>query len=415
MIGIAAANVSGQVIFILLSMIVTRIISPADMGVFGYFMTFIACGSIAATWGLEGGIVSARTNHAALLLVGCIFYISFITSVVFTLLYILLDQSGVISSHLDNTMLLMVVATITVANFNYAFQFLRIRNLDYKKLSVTGFFNNALRGVGQLFFTSFRISGAHALVMGEALSRIVIVFIIGHRREIISSLRLPFLFSKRILRTVKATGGSALQFLSANVLDTLLFWVPVLLFGHLYGLTTAGFVALVNRLFSGPVQIVSRAMADVYHGHAQKHQDNQEHLKVFTLKLIASIAAAALLIPFVIWALGDYGFTLLFGAQWGPASDIALAMSPLLATQLIAPIATRLGLIKNMIRIRLVYTLTCLMTALIFYLTNGIVFASAESGILVYSVLNLFYCVVYVTCLLKTFQPSYPKDPVYHD
>lgn len=410
MAGIAAANGLGQIIFILISFILTRLIEPADMGFFGHFMTLAACGSLLASLGSESGIVGAPTRHSALLLTGSVFYISAIGASVVTLAYAGLQASGIIEAHLDAGMLALAALTILFGNTYYAFQFAKARSCDYRALARGGFFNNALRGVGQLALAATKMPGAHALIAGETLARGIAILAIARVYDIRAALALPLRFAARAWRQIRSATALSLHFLSANVLEALLFWMPVLLFGHLYGLATAGYVALVARLFSGPVQIISRAVADVYHGQAQKHLADPHTLKRLTLTMWGGIIVVAALMPIAFWILGEKGFALLFGPKWGGVCDVAIAMSPLLGAQLLAPVATRFSLVRNLVRIRLVYVGACLAVAAAFYSFGHTWFPAPQHGIAAYAGIILLLCLVYLVYLARHFSITGEPD-----
>lgn len=401
MAGIAGANIAGMAVFIALTLGVTRLVNPEDMGIFGHFMTLVACGSLVASLGIEGGIVGAPTRHAALLTAGAAVVSSALVGTTLILLYAALQAAGVLDTALDAPMLAVAVATIIFANAYSALQFCKARDCDYAALARGGFFNNGLRGVGQLAFGLAPLAGTHALILGETAARICAIPAIASRRDIVLTLKLPILFGARMIRTARAQISAALHFLAANVLEAFLFWVPVLLFGHLYGIATAGFVALVARLFSAPVQIVSRAIADVYHGQAQKAQDG--HLKHLTYGLWAGLLACAAAVPMVFWVLGEKGFAFIFGDKWGGTAAVALAMSPLLAAQLLAPVATRFTLVRNLVGTRLVYTLACLAAAGAFWQFGAEWFRDAQTGIAAYSLTIFALCLVYLIHLARHF------------
>ncbi|NBX65487.1 MAG: hypothetical protein EBQ96_00610 [Proteobacteria bacterium] len=403
MAGIAFANIAGQAVFVAVSLIVTRLVNPEDMGIFGYFMTLVACGSLISSLGIESGIVSAPTRRAALLTAGAAIASSIIVSVLLAILLMALHALGIIESRLDAFMMTLAIATIVLANIYSALQFYKARNCDYRALASGGFFNNSLRGVGQMLFSVTSLPGTHALILGETVARIFAIPAIADRREILLAIRLPIKFAARMLRVAKEQALLAFHFLAANVLEAFLFWIPVLLFGHLYGMATAGFVALVARLFSAPVQIVSRAMADVYHGQAQKLAADGTRLRHLTYGLWAALLSASALVPMIFWVIGERGFVFIFGEKWGGVAAVALAMSPLLATQLLAPVATRFSLVRNLVKTRLAYMAACLAAACAFWFFGAAWFPDAQSGIAAYSLTIFLLCLVYLRYLARHF------------
>lgn len=409
--GIGASNAGGMLVYILIFMFLTRIISPDVLGIFGYYMTIVAVGSLLASLGLECAIISSRSRHEALLVTGGVFYVSALGSLIVVCGVALLQELDILTQHIGVTALVLCLPSIFLGNCYYALQFLKTRSCDYKALSKGGFSNNALRGVFQAGACGVMPAGIHPLIIGETLGRAASIFMISSVREILLAIYLPVKHPSRLLRSLRLKIHDSLHFLFANVLETILFWVPLLLFGRLYGLETAGYVALIIRLFSGPIQVISRAVADVYHGQAQKYAHEHRSLFSLTLRLWSGVLLIGLLIPVFLWLLGEDGFEILFGSQWREAYGVSLAMSPLLITLLLTPIATRIGLVKNLLKARIIYILSCFMVATFLYFFGKDTFADPVDCIFFYSAFCLFMCILYIWFIAKNFF----QDPPNHD
>lgn len=128
--------------------------------------------------------------------------------------------------------------------------------------------------------------------------------------------------------------------LPSDLLNTLVGQLPLLLIGSAQGATAAGMYALTHRVLAAPASVLSSSILEVFKAQAaQEWRRNGDCRQSYrhTFKLLLGIGALPSLL---LWWVAPPLFSLVFGASWRAAGDMASLLAPL---YLVGFIASPLG------------------------------------------------------------------------
>jgi O-antigen/teichoic acid export membrane protein len=119
-----------------------------------------------------------------------------------------------------------------------------------------------------------------------------------------------------------------------NFVNTLIYSAPLFLLSILYEPAVSGRFALVQRIVSAPMNVMTAAATEVFKSDLLAAADQQRRESVYrqTAKLLAAAAAPIALIGVL---LGPWVITLALGERWREAGIYAAILAPMYAVRLI--------------------------------------------------------------------------------
>lgn len=113
----------------------------------------------------------------------------------------------------------------------------------------------------------------------------------------------------------------------AGVLHKIGTELPLILFAGLFSPAAAGLYMLAHRVLAMPMQLLGKAVADVFFSSASEAQRNGD-LAPLVSSIHHKLAHIAMPPTFVLLIAGPDLFALVFGAEWRQAGEIAQWMAP---------------------------------------------------------------------------------------
>lgn len=331
---------AGQLVVVAVTPIVTRLVSPADMGLFGTYTTLIAVLSVVVTLGFETAIIGARDEDARAL-VGIASLLTGVFMLATTAIMLLLLATGFVRG-LPEWMPWLIALDTLFANAFVAAQYWYVRNHRYKRASLGALSVNVGRGVTWIA-GAVVMPGAVALPLGSFAGRVIGLVVIDRLRVVPGALVQVIADPAAAWATALRYWKSAIFQMPSAALEVASFWLPVLLSSALYGVELGGQVALVQRLLSAPLALLGRSLSDVYQMQITGHGTMvPERIVRATVMVIGGTLGLAVPGWLVLYAFGTPIFALVFGANWGPAGEVAVILAPLAAFQLCGNLITRL-------------------------------------------------------------------------
>lgn len=331
---------AGQVVALLMTPILTRLVGPSDMGVFGTYSTIVALLTLFASFGFETAIISAR-NHDAPCLVAVTVLLTIVASALVSGGLLILCLTNVVYGLAAWLALFVFLDTVLSNAFN-AMQYYLVREHRYGQVSVGRFASYAARSVASTG-VAFAIPTSTALIVGNFIGRTVALWTIDFHGFVVATSRDVLARPTRAYVVVRRYWKAAIFVMPSGVLEAALVWLPVILSSAIYGLVFAGYVALAQRVFGAALSLLARSAADVYQAHISAHgakvTDKVIHATVLLLGAMMLISAPICALIFF-W--GGPLVALIFGAKWAPAGGVVAALAPMAACQLCGSILTRL-------------------------------------------------------------------------
>ncbi len=337
---LAGGAAGAQAINVAISPVLTRLFGPLDIGALGLFLSYTYIASIILSLRYEQAVVVPKDDavaaRVAVLAAGLVPVAAPIASLGLLVL-ILLDVAGYGSLPLI-VVPLAAVALLAAGWFAVARYWL-IRGQAYRVISEVQFAQAIGRAAGQvvLGIAGFGVSG---LLVADAIGRVVgLGRMVSAVRNTVLRLRdaaqEPYRSIAREYWRFPAFG------VPSSLMNAAVVALPVPLLAGTYGLVTAGYFALVQRVLGLPLTVIGTSVGDALLARmsAQAHDDPAAALPFFR-RTGVGLALVATPIAIAVAVLGQPAFGVVFGATWEDAGLMAALLAPwFLAALAVSPLS----------------------------------------------------------------------------
>ena len=309
-----SGNVIAQVISLLLALILTRLYSPEEFGVYALFFSVISILTVVATGRYETAIMLPSSEKTATSIVYISIFISLILSLITLIVVIIFDKNindwfGVQVAYLIPVLMLLIGVS----------QSLRVwlnRKKKYRQMAFNRIEQSYISGGLQLFL-GFSNYGSIGLIIGQFLGEVVAAFRLGlYTKNSGYSLKKPNLRSIASLRKyfylVKFGVPASLSSRAAQESLTVLI-------GYFMSSGIVGFISLINRVVSVPSSVLGTSLGEVFYQNITETKKNKSYplVKSFMLKLVCF----SIPVYFIFYLILDFSFVWIFGEKWQDALE----------------------------------------------------------------------------------------------
>lgn len=323
----------GQALAIVASPVLTRLYTPADFGVAGVFISALNILSVCSMLRFEFSIPACATEEDAASAttlaasVGLTFalLLALMVPVARIVLPGVKPELRVILPYLYWLPVGLAATSLYMAFSNWA-----VRQQNFRLLSKSKIVQ-AISGVAIQLGTIFVYPGPMGLIVGQIASQSggVSKLLLSAWRENRQAFRgITF---RTLIETARRFKRYPLLSVPAVGLESLFLNVPIIVMATLYGVSVAGWIALVQRIFFMPGLLLARNLGQVILGEMSKVAASDvsqlEHLfwRRFRQMSITGICAC---IP--VAAAAPFVMPIVFGPQWKSAWVCAELLLPML-------------------------------------------------------------------------------------
>lgn len=345
-------SAGGYALSLAASPVLTRLYTPEEFGVFGVFGAIVAITSIFATMSFELGILGARNRSAAFQYVSSSVLLALSVTVLYLPLALYIAAKfpsiGLQSAGISMAMVVCVVTVFQIVATNWAIQTNRAGLAA--RATFSGLAGRSIFQIG----LGFSIGGIWGLITGELLGR-VFGWLVAERGTLPRALAHIVGAPRKIISHIVSNRPYVTHLTPSIAIEVALVWLPAPGFALFYGPAIGGLVALVQRLGSAPLTIINQSLGQLVHRHAgtMLRADRMRVLRLIGILIITTLPLLALLMA-LLWWRGREVAAFVFGEQWHSAGTIALAFAPLYYVQFLSLITSRLILVMNLLRLKLV-------------------------------------------------------------
>lgn len=336
-IKVASANAFSQALPIIVAPILTRLYSPADFGAVALFAALLGIVLSGATMRIDWLVSTVANNKKA----ANVFIIGVIHAVVLSVAVLLLKISGFYKliafvnwQLIDNYLWLLPIALIgSGMQLMLAGWFVRIA--DLAPIAATTV-RQSIGGTALNLFGGIFSFGAGALIISTTSSSWLGVFILARKaRESLgtyvkqtSSLSILASF-KKIWRKYTVSG-------STGIVNTCGLLLPTVLISTYFTPIELGWYALMQRIATGPVSILTGALGQSFWAEArQLVKKDPSTLRSLFLKNSKRLTLISLPVAVVCLA-GPWYVGPIFGFEkWAGAGYVLAALTPFIISQII--------------------------------------------------------------------------------
>lgn len=347
---------SRQGVTFIVSIVLARLLLPADFGLVGMAMAFVGLTQLLVDGGFSHALIQAKKTDA--ISYDSVFYYNLVVGLV--IMVILQLAAPAIGRFYDSNTIITLVRwlslLIPIHASGVVHQAIFMRTLRFKELGVRSFLASIAGGTVGLLMASGGY-GVYALV-GQALtgslSGVIVLWWAADWRP-------GRRFSRSRLRQISHFGRFAF---AANLLGKSLTEIYALSIARLFSPATLGFFTRSQSLSRLVIQYTSGIVMKVYFPVFSKLQDKQEKFRELFFKITGLTAWATFLLTGVLIIGAELLIVTLFGEKWLPSVKIFQVMMfsffnyPINALLINAMLAKGLakrnlyyGLIRSVIRI----------------------------------------------------------------
>ena len=339
----------GQVLVMLSTPLITRLYSPADMGIFGIFMSFISFASVGVALRYDLAIVAARDNFEAdvllitsiALAIPCVVIASVVLfgMIRFNILgYVVLPSWSALA---------MFVALLATGIFS-TLRFWHVGRKKFGEISLALVSQGAGRATIPVIL-GWLSSGWAGLLGGEILGRMIGVDRLA--RGVWPETRKTFtaVDTQHFAQVLRRYWKYPAVFLPSSMIDALATSLPLPVISSLFGVSAAGQYFLVYRLASVPAALISAGVADVFHakiGEAARTNKSLVHSTMKSAMQKLAIVSLSIYLPTAL--VSPFLFSLVFGDSWQQAGTLMTIQSlACMSGLVVSPLSRALAVSRN--------------------------------------------------------------------
>lgn len=397
-ITVSLGTMGAQALPLLVSPMLTRLCSPAEMGAFSVWLGVITVAGVGATLRIDNAMVLDHEEHQQRICFGVIAYSSTVLALVLTLCAVIgrvLDLS--VARHMSWLGLLTVgVGTWLTAYTRTTLAYAASHNLFAKaaKAKVWGAGTIALSQLALLWVGM----GGSALLAGQ---------LIGLGAGLAAAWILLAPPRGRVGLTLDAEQRGYLvkhqafwrYSLPSSLLNTLVGQLPLFMIGIHHGALAAGLFALTQRVLSAPISLLAASILEVFKRqavHDFQTLGNCRDVYRYTFKALLLVGLGPSLVLFLF---SPELFSLVFGEAWRPAGDLARILAPLCFLNFIASPLSYVFFVAGKQKIELVWQIALFLMTITAFMAP----VSLQHNVLLYSI---GYSLLYLLYLYMSYQCS---------
>lgn len=306
--------------------ILTRLYSPEDFGLLGFYSSVVAVAAVVATGRYELAVVQARNaRDGDQLVLGSILLAATFSVVLFTLIAIwqrhLVAWLG--QAEIGPWLYLLPVSVLLTASYQ-ALSYWLNRRKDYRRMGGNRVLQSGIAACGNLGFGLFRF-GVAGLILGHFIGLLITTLLLFGRflPQHAKANRLRMLALYRRYREYPTYD------LPASSMNVMAQQGPNLLLTPLFGALSAGHYFLIQRLFMLPVTMLSSSVGSVFRQAATEQYHATGSFRDIFWTVCKRLVAIAILPTIIFMIVAEPLFAVVFGPNWAIAGEYARVLAPM--------------------------------------------------------------------------------------
>lgn len=345
-----------QALVVLSAPILTRLYSPAEMGQYGVWLSFVGFATVGVTLRYDMAIVPAQTDEEAdrLLIIAAAVSVP-MTLIASLLMFGMIASNSVSFGSLPRTAVWGAFAVVLSFGLFTAVRYWAIRRHEFGGVARA----TVAQGVGRAAVpvaAGLLGLGWWGLVLGELAGRFLgigrLLQIAFHpMRDIVRrSPRAAF------WKTAEINWRYPVIVAPSALLDALGGALALPLVAGAFGAPAAGQLLIVQRLAGLPAALIGASVADVFHARVSVlFRDDPGQVRSTLLRTVVRLTLIATAIYVPVAVVGIWGFASIFGEQWREAGYLVALFTPLSIAALAVSPVTRLYSVVHRPELKLIF------------------------------------------------------------
>ena len=377
-----------QVIPIISYIFLAKIVGTIEFGIFSIWLGFVYLGAVLCTLRLENSLViESDGKHRNNSFIKCVTTLFIISSFLFLLIVILLSSNISFINKLPIISWLLLVPSFTFLAINTTLQSLAAADGEYKNLNRLRIIQSSSVVITQLCFV-YLFAESKSLMLGFLVGQIVcIAFGIYNIRN-----RFDFKINIRsIFNYVRKHWKFPTFSLPADGLSTLGAMLPVTFVGSIFGLDSAGQLALTMRVLGAPVGLLGKAIQDVFKRHAMMDIKKNGECKKLYLSIFVIMQPIIITFLLIVYFGSELFFIQFFGVEWANSAKFAKILCFVFGLSFVASPLSYIVYIIGKQYVDLIWQVVLVLLIIISFFTIDDLFISLIIYSVSYSVLYIIY------------------------
>ena len=341
----AATVLSGsalaQIIPFVVYPLITRLYEPAELGVFGTYMTLAGAFAVISAARYEYAIMLPSRKqdafHILILAIGIALILSVTIEILLLVLFPLLTSIKAVSE-IGNRVFLIPVSVL-FAGFFQSFTFWANRRKHFKNMAFSNIFQSAATSLSKLLLGIFGMKSG-GLIIGNISGRGMSSAMLVIQMAVKDGLRHFPVSIKKIRYWAHHYKNFPRYDLAHALVNTLSGNLPILLFTSYFSSAAAGFYSLGISIAFRPLNVFSNAMEQLLSQRIiAKHND---HIPIYAdIKKIVRFFILIGVVPFIVFGIfTPQIFDIVFGSKWIEAGHYVRLLLPwLFCVYLVTPLS----------------------------------------------------------------------------
>lgn len=340
-----------QAIPVLISPLLTRIYTPAELGMFAVYFSLTMFLAVVATGRYDLAIMLPANRDKGIALTLLSIGLSVFTALLFLLLVFFAGDwmaRGIGAPAMLPWLWLVGPATILMASYVSLTYWLN-RHGRYGIMSRNRVMQSGLLAVGQLGM-GVSIAGPAGLMLGHFVAQMVTTVMI--LQDFWRSVRCRSLAAWRrdIAAVARRYAHHPKFLLAAHVADKAAIESPTIAIAALYGPREAGFFMMAQRIITLPTSLVANAVGDVYRQNATETYRSQREFRTLFMRTLLSLSALVVVPLAIVVLIAPDAFAFVFGETWRISGIYAQSLAIAAALQFVLSPLDKGALIVGAVR-----------------------------------------------------------------
>jgi len=396
-----------QGLVVLVSPILTRLFSPADMGTFSLFTSIIAFLSVLATGKYELAIVIPESDREGLqLTVLSLLLVTVFGIIIMPFLIIFHNEVAAALRNPEISLWLMIlpVGLIISCAYNILFYWFN-RQKQYSIISRNRIAQSTSVGIVSII-GGLVAKGPFGLIFGQIVGQLITV--IGFLRFIRKDL---YLIGKEItIDSIKVLAKKYKHFpqylVPSHTINHVSMHLPTFLFTIFYGPSMVGFYALTHKVMRTPLTIIANSIGDVFRQKAAAEYREHGNCRKFYMRTLLGLIGVAV-IPFsTLYFFSTSLFVFVFGPEWEIAGQFSRLMIFMMFIEFVINPLHNMFIIAGKQKQYLIWQVLLAVVTVSSILVGHMLFKNVETTIFIYS---LGYSFAYLINMLWSYKFSLGK------
>lgn len=392
-----------QAIPVAVTPILTRIYSPAELGLFAVYMASIFIGAMIATGRLEMAVLITRKDSEALQLAVISFIISGIISLLALVAIIIWGrQIATLSGQpgLEKWLYIVPFSIFLLSVYKVLLHWLN-RKKQYGLIS-----QNRVIQSGSISALQVAVGLAPKITTGlaiaDCLGRAAALLLI--LRRITATVKLPEFNRVRQYALLRRYRKFPFLGSPASLLNVLSLQMPYMIIPAIFTSAVAGMYFLVFRVLMLPIALIGEAMMEVFRSRAMEDLRQQGTCRPLFIKTLLSLTVIGLPPALLLILFGQEIFAFVFGEDWREAGLYATILAPMALFRLAcAPLGGVLFIREKLKLVLLLQSFFFAMVAL-----SLVLGWMQKDPVLLVSFLSVSGCLFYLLQALSSFKLREP-------